>query len=201
MYHTAACALLAVEDWCREHRQGQLPDKLMLHARRLARNELPGEATIYLTTLALRTRDGALQAILREKKPKVKPEQWAEIEELALKAGEATLKVCRGPTAQLIGEKASNQLAQGTTMRRAVAKIGRNDPCPCGSGKKYKHCCIEKDNERLHHSSDVAGITQEELQADPGAHLTEERLYRMQPFEMAKLYGARSLLNYGRCIS
>ena len=22
-----------------------------------------------------------------------------------------------------------------------VAKIGRNDPCPCGSGKKYKRCC------------------------------------------------------------
>jgi len=26
-----------------------------------------------------------------------------------------------------------------------VPKIGRNDPCPCGSGKKYKHCCLEKD--------------------------------------------------------
>ena len=24
-------------------------------------------------------------------------------------------------------------------------KIGRNDPCPCGSGKKYKRCCLEKD--------------------------------------------------------
>lgn len=24
-------------------------------------------------------------------------------------------------------------------------KVGRNDPCPCGSGKKYKHCCIGKD--------------------------------------------------------
>src|SRR5713226_4378519 len=24
---------------------------------------------------------------------------------------------------------------------RAGAKIGRNDPCPCGSGKKYKKCC------------------------------------------------------------
>lgn len=23
-------------------------------------------------------------------------------------------------------------------------KIGRNDPCPCGSGKKYKSCCINK---------------------------------------------------------
>jgi preprotein translocase subunit SecA len=26
-------------------------------------------------------------------------------------------------------------------VRRAEAKIGRNDPCPCGSGKKYKNCC------------------------------------------------------------
>lgn len=24
---------------------------------------------------------------------------------------------------------------------RAAAKVGRNDPCPCGSGKKYKKCC------------------------------------------------------------
>lgn len=24
-------------------------------------------------------------------------------------------------------------------------KIGRNDPCPCGSGKKYKHCCMKKE--------------------------------------------------------
>jgi hypothetical protein len=23
-----------------------------------------------------------------------------------------------------------------------MAKVGRNDPCPCGSGKKYKHCCL-----------------------------------------------------------
>ena len=31
----------------------------------------------------------------------------------------------------------------GTAPQRPVAKkkVGRNDPCPCGSGKKYKHCC------------------------------------------------------------
>lgn len=28
--------------------------------------------------------------------------------------------------------------------RRAQHKVGRNDPCPCGSGKKYKHCCMKK---------------------------------------------------------
>ena len=25
-------------------------------------------------------------------------------------------------------------------VRRTSKKVGRNDPCPCGSGKKYKHC-------------------------------------------------------------
>src|SRR3990172_4342969 len=28
--------------------------------------------------------------------------------------------------------------------RRNKEKIGRNDPCPCGSGKKYKKCCLGK---------------------------------------------------------
>ena len=30
------------------------------------------------------------------------------------------------------------------TFRREGRKIGRNDPCPCGSGKKYKYCCGRK---------------------------------------------------------
>jgi preprotein translocase subunit SecA len=29
--------------------------------------------------------------------------------------------------------------------RTTGARVGRNDPCPCGSGKKYKHCCMRKD--------------------------------------------------------
>ena len=30
------------------------------------------------------------------------------------------------------------------TLRREGPKIGRNDPCPCGSGKKYKQCCAQE---------------------------------------------------------
>ena len=30
-------------------------------------------------------------------------------------------------------------------QRRKNPKVGRNDPCPCGSGKKYKKCCLPKD--------------------------------------------------------
>lgn len=31
-----------------------------------------------------------------------------------------------------------------------MIKIGRNDACPCGSGKKYKRCCLAKDAEAEH---------------------------------------------------
>ena len=34
--------------------------------------------------------------------------------------------------------------AQELTIRRTERKIGRNEKCPCGSGKKYKKCCIKK---------------------------------------------------------
>lgn len=33
------------------------------------------------------------------------------------------------------------QTAAQATVRRAEPKVGRNDPCPCGSGKKFKKCC------------------------------------------------------------
>jgi preprotein translocase subunit SecA len=35
-------------------------------------------------------------------------------------------------------ETVGNNQAQGP---KSVRKVGRNDPCPCGSGKKYKKCC------------------------------------------------------------
>jgi preprotein translocase subunit SecA len=37
---------------------------------------------------------------------------------------------------------------KGVTVRREGKKVGRNDPCPCGSGKKYKKCCLEKEEAR-----------------------------------------------------
>jgi preprotein translocase subunit SecA len=35
----------------------------------------------------------------------------------------------------------SKKSAVTTTKSSRSRKIGRNDPCPCGSGKKYKKCC------------------------------------------------------------
>lgn len=35
----------------------------------------------------------------------------------------------------------SPEPARVQTVRRESRKVGRNEPCPCGSGKKYKKCC------------------------------------------------------------
>lgn len=33
------------------------------------------------------------------------------------------------------------QVPRPTTQRHAGPRVGRNDPCPCGSGRKFKKCC------------------------------------------------------------
>ena len=59
---------------------------------------------------------------------------------LGFRAGEPELN------ADLLGHGYRHVLVaggDGTVKKqpRKVKKIGRNDPCPCGSGKKYKQCC------------------------------------------------------------
>ncbi|MBO4532481.1 MAG: preprotein translocase subunit SecA [Treponema sp.] len=39
------------------------------------------------------------------------------------------------------GAMQTRSQAANVTVRRTMPKVGRNDPCPCGSGKKYKQCC------------------------------------------------------------
>jgi hypothetical protein len=38
-------------------------------------------------------------------------------------------------------DRFTHQLHTADTQVQRTGKIGRNDPCPCGSGKKYKRCC------------------------------------------------------------
>jgi len=40
---------------------------------------------------------------------------------------------------------ANNAVVKKQPVRKAATKVGPNDPCPCGSGKKYKKCCMQKD--------------------------------------------------------
>ncbi|HRD90601.1 MAG TPA: UPF0149 family protein [Accumulibacter sp.] len=65
-------------------------------------------------------------------------EEWPAGEEL-----EELRNECEENLPQAVSDIYRFWLAQrGTgTIRRQTPKVGRNDPCPCGSGRKYKRCC------------------------------------------------------------
>ena len=47
----------------------------------------------------------------------------------------------REPTADLVENGGSNDGSRGSAPIVRSSTVGRNDPCPCGSGKKFKNCC------------------------------------------------------------
>ena len=47
-----------------------------------------------------------------------------------------------------------------------MAKTGRNDPCPCGSGQKYKRCCLPQDEAAEHAAALAAAATSSTMDAD-----------------------------------
>lgn len=61
-------------------------------------------------------------------------------------------------------------------------RIGRNDPCPCGSGKKYKHCCLRMEEsakdfpQKLHATLPLASLNAPKLKRYFEAHDSDEVL-------------------------
>lgn len=179
-----AMALYIAALSCQE--QGRsLPPQLIPKARTLARSSVARESDVMkfaaLAALGFLSGDAALKSLIAKNYPALN-------NETLIKSGftDPMAGVCRGPLVDLFPEQAPRTLANGRTMRRAVARLGRNEPCHCGSGKKYKHCCIGKDDERLHHSSNVAGATREELYVDPNQGITLERIHHAAVFELVQ---------------
>ena len=78
---------------------------------------------MFLNTLA-RVRELSLERLF-----KVQIQRQEDVEKVSQQERKQRMHMGRGP-----GEKAP-------TVKREGKKVGRNDPCPCGSGKKYKQCC------------------------------------------------------------
>jgi hypothetical protein len=77
------------------------------------------------------------------------------------------------------------------TVRRPVPKIGRNAPCPCGSGKKYKKCCYEKDQQLLRDASPYEGITMTQFRSMPSLVDDADMILEMRAYEIKKLEPAK----------
>ena len=57
-----------------------------------------------------------------------------------------TSDIAREQQAAIDGSQSQGE-TKINTIRNRKPKVGRNDPCSCGSGKKYKHCCMRKSQE------------------------------------------------------
>ena len=75
----------------------------------------------------------------------------AKYEELLAKLNEASALIERMQDHPAVPGKpdASHEVDVVLPIRRDAPKVGRNDRCPCGSGKKYKKCCMNRENEIL----------------------------------------------------
>ena len=66
-----------------------------------------------------------------------------------------------------------------------MSKVGRNDPCPCGSGKKYKKCCMMKDESLESGTSSDAG---EDTSLAPSDERTERHRPKARAAEIENLF-------------
>lgn len=57
-----------------------------------------------------------------------------------------------------------------------MQKAGRNDPCPCGSGKKYKKCCEMQARPKRFHAEVVSSAAP--VQASSGANKVSSLFFR-----------------------
>ena len=64
-----------------------------------------------------------------------------------------------------------------------MTKVGRNDPCPCGSGKKYKKCCLAKE-------SSVADLTWQKMRQTEGSLAPVLMKYTFERFRESVLLEA-----------
>jgi hypothetical protein len=95
-------------------------------------------------------------------------------------------------------------IGEGQTVRRPVPKIGRNAPCHCGSKKKYKKCCMEKDQELIRDASSYEGLTRTQISLSPNlvddAGMIEKmRAYELKKLDPALLNQTQLMAAYRRC--
>lgn len=174
-----ACALLLAAFWGRK-RGVEDPPELLRRARVLARKAPGGLADIALAGLLGLTDDAGLEAGLG-------PSLDETLREEARDLAEGLVERFLGPVLESVPETRGTRYSAHRPLQRASEKVGRNQPCPCGSGKKYKHCHERLDAARNDDASEVAGLTRAELRRQEEPHLTAGRLDELRAHELARL--------------
>ncbi|MCD4748743.1 MAG: SEC-C domain-containing protein, partial [Thermoanaerobaculales bacterium] len=175
----ATQALMLAALWCRQ-RGLELPTGIITEARLLGRRPGSPDEFMFLLCIAQEIDDDGLWEVLGGRPGSV----IAASTETTRKS---LASVMTEPVLDSVPQEPPPLVHSGFTVRRAVARVGRNEPCPCGSGRKYKKCCYANDQKRLSNPSEVAGVTRDEMRKKPKQHLNRERLWAMDRHELTRL--------------
>jgi len=143
------------------------PPRLVSHLRCLARAQLEREDGLLLGLAARRVADPGLALLCGAWIELAGTREGAEAEKHAL-------DLLQGPPSRVLPTRAAPVEETGLPVQRAEPKVGRNDPCPCGSGKKFKKCCGAEGAPAV----EYAPVPQQ---------LSPERLAQLRPHQLAAL--------------
>ncbi|MDQ6760662.1 MAG: SEC-C domain-containing protein, partial [Acidobacteriota bacterium] len=150
---TRALALFVAAAWWQKHRAGEeLPRPIQHRMLELSKEKgLDARTILILQDLAILLGEAEFARARAAAKMPASPS-------LQRKQLDKAFALLDGPFERFVYDRLPQGYSGTLPQRRAAEHIGRNEKCPCGSGKKYKHCCSTKDQERLRHSSSVPGM-------------------------------------------
>ncbi|MEN8150382.1 MAG: SEC-C metal-binding domain-containing protein [Planctomycetota bacterium] len=152
------------------------PDELKTRIRLTSRHELAGSAAIFVGLAAMAIDDPDVTEVARD--------CVAAADSAAGRDLERRLRgLLDRPLIDVIPETAPD-IYGGFTVKRAAPRVGRNEPCPCGSGKKYKRCCLDRTAETAPTANPGQPWGE---RARRHRAMTDEQFEKLLPVELARI--------------
>ncbi len=149
------------------------PKTMLTRGRWLSRHKLSPEAAVFLGGAAIRIADRDLSSLSSPHIAKAKR---------AKRTIDDQLEVARSKPLELLSDVDGTRVSSGFTVKHETPSVGRNDPCPCGSGKKYKKC------HALTEASEPVSVEAPKIDA---AMLGPDQTALLRPSEIAALETTR----------
>lgn len=163
------------------HRDGAPAAEVARAARRIARLDLDADAGALLYTFARSLGDPALSKLVADLAD-VAEEDLSREFILSVKRLEAKALKQQLESLPEVPDAAPPPAAFTV---RAAPSVGRNEPCPCGSGQKYKKCCADKDAQQT--GSPIRGMSWDDYLTKGADRMSQEDIDRLSLRDLARV--------------
>jgi hypothetical protein len=162
-------------------RAGAARDRLIPEVRRLSVRQMTVEGYALVATVGQALDDANVAAAVKH--------LVATAKEHAAGIAETDRALARTLDQAIAALPADVEIPDGGGFTvRAAKQVGRNDPCPCGSGQKFKKCCADKP---VKSGSPIAGVSWDEFLTTEAHRMTEEHVDELALVDLARVDLAR----------